>query len=739
MSTIMATVVTRPAALTKPTSSPSTSSSLNTSIRGAPAAVPNKHLPTCSPGPRPAGHRLSSPATPTSPAPILETSSLLYPPETYSKLSSRPTVYSLDSAQLHHALDHAASQPLPDPKLVFPWLHGLHPDNSLQLAFFIARKKALRRIPRCIRSITIVKAGGDLSCSKIRGAITPEELLLSGRMSEETPQFIDADPRDGFSVRNFQIQAAKLATVSDIVVYGDDNTSKEEVRRLAERISRAQKAWREKDREQGVERPVFSTFVMTDSFAKLEQDHNEIVAIGSNNCLTGNVIDFFHQERIEMSTMSAASEIAHNVWMGPTPDTELNETATSAAEDDTALPYDLMIECNEIAQVPNRNAFKVLESLLACPDQTKSAIPQLEFPGSGSIMPPTWSQLEADGLMSTISWIYSQANTLCADAVAGAERDSEMRKRKDSKVSFTPPLDSDGDSIMLAPETSSGRKFLLHCSDGYTETTLLAVAYYMYSHCVPLHQAYIELHKIYKRNFFAYPTDIALLTAIQPRILSSSPLAKNGLCLERLAPQAPKWMDKVDGSLPSRVTDYMYLGNLNHANNPGLLRELGIGQVLSVGESLDWNERDTQAFCNGEEFEWDRERKEGRWMYVGGVQDNGVDPLTEEFAKCLEFIRKGRDRGVATLVHCRVGVSRSATICIAEVMNEYGLSFPRAYCFVRARRLNVIIQPHLRFSYELLKYEEQQAVKRGRTFRRELEWATIAREIAAMNRPYSRQ
>lgn len=59
----------------------------------------------------------------------------------------------------------------------------------------------------------------------------------------------------------------------------------------------------------------------------------------------------------------------------------------------------------------------------------------------------------------------------------------------------------------------------------------------------------------------------------------------------------------------------------------------------------------------------------------------------------------GRKNGTATLVHCRVGVSRSATICIAEVMNELGLSFPRAYCFVRARRLNVIIQPHLRFSY----------------------------------------
>jgi dual specificity MAP kinase phosphatase len=41
-------------------------------------------------------------------------------------------------------------------------------------------------------------------------------------------------------------------------------------------------------------------------------------------------------------------------------------------------------------------------------------------------------------------------------------------------------------------------------------------------------------------------------------------------------------------------------------------------------------------------------------------------------------VEAGKADGGATLVHCRVGVSRSATICIAEVMNELGLSFPRA-------------------------------------------------------------
>lgn len=80
-------------------------------------------------------------------------------------------------------------------------------------------------------------------------------------------------------------------------------------------------------------------------------------------------------------------------------------------------------------------------------------------------------------------------------------------------------------------------------------------------------------------------------------------------------------------------------------------------------------------------------------------------------------------------------------------MRSRGLSFPRAYCFVRARRLNVIIQPHLRFAYELLKWEELLGCGgRGSGgggdedggFKRELEWPEIAREVALMNRPYAR-
>jgi len=396
----------------------------------------------------------------------------------------------------------------------------------------------------------------------------------------------------------------------------------------------------------------------------MEIDHHEIVAVDSQGLLTGHVIDFcklsassygdntntyiVNAERREMQAMSAASEIAPNVFMGPTPDASmmLPPPPSDGGVDPTGQ-YDLLIEATDIATMPDAKAFRILEDMLKDTDRPKNTIPQLEFPGSGSILPPTWSQIEVDSLIRICTWIYNQANGISGEAQAVSAANDTTRKRKDSKLAHSPiERDTDGDSIMAANDGTAsasieesnappgkGRKVLMHCADGYTETTLLAVAYYMFANCVPLHKAYIELHKKYKRNFFAYPTDVALLSTIQPRIMQSSPVWNSSFHL--LSSPAPTWMSKIDGSLPSRITDYMYLGNLAHANNPALLKELGIGRVLSVGEQVSWTQQDLETFA---EIANDDNSVSDRLMYIDKVQDNGVDPLTEEFPRCLEFI-----------------------------------------------------------------------------------------------------
>ncbi|RMD43553.1 hypothetical protein DV735_g1516, partial [Chaetothyriales sp. CBS 134920] len=698
----MATVVVQQHPVLRQTPPPPLTPSLTLQSPRSNTPVPNKHLPFCPPGPISSSSTSSSqPITPPNSPPTRAAASakphsLLHPPHHYQKLLNSPPIYGIDAKTLSDVLHHNAAQPLPPPSAVFPWLHGLHPDNHIQLAFFVSRLKALRRVPKQIRAITVIKAGGDLSRARIKGAVAPDEVFS---LCDDTgPGFLDCDPSAGFSVRNFQIQTAKLAQVSDLIIYGDANTDHRIIKSVAERASLVQRRWKRELDSMGQVSETFNTFVLTDPFEDFESAHPEHVAIDSIGRPTGRVVDFLQQERSEMRAMSKASAISQHVYLGATPDQLA--TKQNAADDDTQS-FDLYIDANDQACMPDDGMLALIARQLDDPG-CESAV-HMSFPSSGSIMPSMWGQPEADDILRICRWLYTLTHP--TSGTSGGDEEGRLH---------VTGLNSDAKA---AP------KVLIHCADGYTETSLLGLAYFMFAEGWPVPEAWIRLHRDRSRNFFAYPNDVALLLGIQDRLLAASPAfaARNlPLC------EPPEWITKLDGSLPSRILPYMYLGNLSHANNPQLLALLGIKRVLSVGEPVQWSKADLDT--------WGRENL----MMVDRVQDNGIDELTADMDRCLNFIGQGKSDGSATLVHCRVGVSRSATICIAEVMASMQLSFARAYCFVRARRLNVIIQPHLRFVYELMKWDELQQAKRGEPPRREMDWASISREIAAMNRPYAR-
>jgi dual specificity MAP kinase phosphatase len=434
--------------------------------------------------------------------------------------------------------------------------------------------------------LTVVKADGDLNVSRIKGAIAPHEFLEPGPSTD----FLDIDPQDGFSVRNFQIQAAKGAMTSDIIVYGDDDVA---VRKLGWDIAAAQLRYREKHEDQNDPLPVYNTFICVSPFSDFETKFPEIVSVDSTGRLTGNIVDFFHQERKEMYTMTKASEISNNVWMGPTPEPGSEEEQF----------YDILIECTDLGRLNPAGLQALAES-----DEDFVHQPYFEFPSSGSIAPPTWSHVEADGILETCKWMYHLAH--------GTRPTAKKRK------------DRDGDTDMV--QGPRVRRILLHCSDGYTESTMLGLAYYSYSTGRPIPEAWLSLHTTEQRNFFAYSTDVALLNAIGSRLLLESPVCadKSLSDITAMVNDEPSWFAQLDGSLPSRITPYMYLGNLTHANNPHLLKALGICQILSVGETATWPE--------GTLDDWGRENM----CIVQGVQDNGIDSLTDEFERCLDFIGK---------------------------------------------------------------------------------------------------
>lgn len=118
---------------------------------------------------------------------------------------------------------------------------------------------------------------------------------------------------------------------------------------------------------------------------------------------------------------------------------------------------------------------------------------------------------------------------------------------------------------------------------------------------------------------------------------------------------------------------------------------------------------------------------------INNLQDNGKDPLTGcgQLNMVLDFIDECERSGGKVLVHCMVGVSRSATVCIAECMKRLKIDLLRAYLYVRVRRLNIIIQPNLMFMYELLKWQET-LIGVPRT----IDWHIICKAIAELNRKY---
>jgi dual specificity MAP kinase phosphatase len=309
-----------------------------------------------------------------------------------------------------------------------------------------------------------------------------------------------------------------------------------------------------------------------------------------------------------MCRMAKVSEISNNVWLGPSPDVFLITDGESDQGE-----FDLLIEARDLASIPGPHILARIEK------QLENGPQRLEFPSSGSIMPPSGQSREMDEFVNVIRWIYYLANP--------EEPDQEA--------------DVDG-IIPMALSARRPRKVLMHCADGYTESSLLAIAYFIFAQGVPVHEAWLRLHCERKRNFFAYSSDVTFLKSIQSRLLHESP-ATPGYDPSHLS--EPGWLDKMDGSFPSRILPYMYLGNLNHANNPGMLKALGIRRILSIGEPVDWASTDVE--------EWG----EQNIMFIDQVQDNGIDPLTQEFGRCLEFIRE-----VFRLVPCKLRL----TFCVVR-------------------------------------------------------------------------
>merc|ERR1719504_607198 len=86
------------------------------------------------------------------------------------------------------------------------------------------------------------------------------------------------------------------------------------------------------------------------------------------------------------------------------------------------------------------------------------------------------------------------------------------------------------------------------------------------------------------------------------------------------------------------------------------------------------------------------------------VEDISREPIEAYWPEATEYIHSWISREQPVLVHCRAGVSRSASVVIAYLIAYQGYSLHDAFFLTRSHRS--IVTPNIGFMEKLGDYEE---------------------------------
>lgn len=172
------------------------------------------------------------------------------------------------------------------------------------------------------------------------------------------------------------------------------------------------------------------------------------------------------------------------------------------------------------------------------------------------------------------------------------------------------------------------------------------------------------------------PRDLALIKELE-LILDS--------CMLELTPVDEVWPN-------------LYIGNVAVAQNRKRLHNLGITHVLNAAHSKQGSIGDQSFYGNA-------------CVYYGiAAEDSDHFDLSQYLRPAAEFIHKAlKSKDGKVLVHCIMGVSRSATLVLAYLMLQQRLPLREALRRVAQKRA---IYPNRNFLSILLKLDEQLTLRR---------------------------
>ncbi|XP_038058782.1 protein phosphatase Slingshot homolog 2-like, partial [Patiria miniata] len=143
------------------------------------------------------------------------------------------------------------------------------------------------------------------------------------------------------------------------------------------------------------------------------------------------------------------------------------------------------------------------------------------------------------------------------------------------------------------------------------------------------------------------------------------------------------YMRQMDSA--SLIFDHIYLGSEWNASHLEELEANGVGYVLNVTMEID------NFYPN-------------RFIYHNvRLYDIESSELLKYWDETYKFLSKAKEKGSKALVHCKMGISRSAATVIAYAMKEYNWPLEKARSFVARKRK--CVNPNTGFLQQLQVYE----------------------------------
>ncbi|KAF9413196.1 hypothetical protein BGZ94_000807, partial [Podila epigama] len=167
-------------------------------------------------------------------------------------------------------------------------------------------------------------------------------------------------------------------------------------------------------------------------------------------------------------------------------------------------------------------------------------------------------------------------------------------------------------------------------------------------------------------------------------------------------------------SEPVCILPYLYLGAEHNASDTTTLSRLGINHVLNVAIEITQQSK-ADAIASAAELNNQSSPFVEKNHHLNPHSHHGIQyhhlswthhqkNLSTEFPEAFDYIDLARRNGGKILVHCQLGVSRSASLVIAYVMEAEKKSLTEAYDYVKDR--SSVISPNMSLMYQLSEFEQ---------------------------------